>query len=453
MKNKSGPKNLPEEFAGEPQPQDEAKPLSELHPGEAAEVLQNLPAAEQAEALLNLEPPKAADILESLPDDRAAAAIMDMAPEDASAIVQEMQTDEQVDLLQDVSEEHAESILEQIDEKDAQVARKLLEYAEDTAGGLMQREYIPIYKEKNAKEVILHLQVESEKYKDYPATYLYVVDGKGRLNGVVSMRSLLLNKPGATVKELTNTEFVSVPASMPGQELVKVFRKYHYLAVPVLDEEGVLLGVVTEDDAMRFAEEEADEELLRFSGIVKGDEFRDMPFFPRSWRRLSWLSINIILNCVAASVIAYYQDTLQAVIALAVFLPIISDMSGCSGNQAVAVSIRELSLDRIRPGNFLWVLGKEASIGLLNGLALGTIIGLIAFAWKGSVLLGAIVGAALWINTIVAVSIGGMTPLLLRSINQDPAIASSPILTTLTDMCGFFVLLTLATKYVHLLPQ
>ena len=296
MKSKPDPEDLPEDFSGEPVSQNVEKPLAELHPGEAAEVLQNLPASEQAEVLLNLEAPHAADILESLPDDKAAAAVMDMEPEDASVIVQEMQTDEQVDLLQDVSEEHAESILDQIDAKDAQAARKLLKYGEDSAGGLMQREYIPIYKERNAKEVILHLQTESEKYKDYPATYLHVVDATGRLNGVVSMRSLLLNKPDTTVKKLANTEFISVPASMPGQELVKV--------------------------------------------------------------------------------------------------------CGCSENQAAAVSIRELSLDRIRPGSFLRVLGKEASIGLLKGLALGIIIGLIAFAWKRNFLLGDIVGAALWINTI-----------------------------------------------------
>jgi magnesium transporter len=233
--------------------------------------------------------------------------------------------------------------------------------------------------------------------------------------------------------------------------LVKVFRRYHYLAVPVISDDGTLLGVITQDDALRVAEKQADEELLRFTGIAGGDEFRVMPLRRRSGRRLSWLSINILLNVVAASVIALYQETLQAVIALAVFLPIISDMSGCSGNQAVAVSIRELSLDRIRPRDFLWVAGKELSVGLFNGLALGMIIGLVAWIWKGNGWLGAIVGAALWINTLVAVTIGGLVPLILRRFRQDPAIASGAILTTLTDMCGFFMVLGLASRYLHLL--
>jgi magnesium transporter len=176
-----------------------------------------------------------------------------------------------------------------------------------------------------------------------------------------------------------------------------------------------------------------------------------MPLRKRSGRRLSWLSVNILLNVLAASVIAVYQDTLREVIALAVFLPIISDMSGCSGNQAVAVSIRELSLGRVAAHQLFWVLKKEMAVGILNGLVLGLLIGLIAWLWKGNVALGLVIGGALWINTLVAVSIGGLVPLILHRFKQDPAIASSPILTTLTDMCGFFIVLTTANQFLPLL--
>jgi magnesium transporter len=194
----------------------------------------------------------------------------------------------------------------------------------------------------------------------------------------------------------------------------------------------------------------SEDAFLKTQGIVSGEEFRSMPVLRRARRRLAWLSANIVLNIVAASVIAMYQDTIAAVIALAVFLPIISDMSGCSGNQAVAVSMRELTLGLLRPSEFLRVWRKEAAVGLLNGLALGLLIGVVAWAWKGNWVLGLVVGGAMMLNTLVAVSIGGTVPLALRRMGIDPALASGPILTTVTDMCGFFLLLSIAAA---LLPR
>ena len=170
-----------------------------------------------------------------------------------------------------------------------------------------------------------------------------------------------------------------------------------------------------------------------------------MPLLVRSGRRLSWLSLNIILNIIAASVIAMYQDTLAAAIALAVFLPMVSDMSGCSGNQAVAVSMRELSLGLVRPVELLWVLTKEAGVGIINGLSLGCLLGAVAYVWKGNAFLGLVVGGAMALNTLVAVSLGGMIPLVLKRMKLDPALVSSPLLTTVTDMCGFFFVLSFAS--------
>ena len=190
---------------------------------------------------------------------------------------------------------------------------------------------------------------------------------------------------------------------------------------------------------------------MKTQGIVGGDELRSQPTWLRARRRLSWLSVNIGLNIAAASVIALYEDTLTAVIALAVFLPIVSDMSGCSGNQAVAVSMRELSLGLVRPAEVLRVWWQEVKVGLLNGVVLGVLLGIAAYLWKGTPLLGLVVGLALAINTLVAVSIGGTVPLILKRLGADPAVASGPVLTTLTDMCGFFLVLSLATAM--LLPS
>ena len=174
-----------------------------------------------------------------------------------------------------------------------------------------------------------------------------------------------------------------------------------------------------------------------------------MPLVTRSRRRLAWLSINIFLNIIAASVIAFYQETLEQVIALAVFLPIISDMSGCSGNQAVAVSMRELSLGLVSSKEVMRVWIKEVGVGLINGFALGCLIAMVAFLWKGNPWLGAVVGLAMLVNTIVAVSLGGTLPLVMRRLNMDPALASGPILTTVTDMCGFFLVLSCASMWIE----
>jgi magnesium transporter len=233
--------------------------------------------------------------------------------------------------------------------------------------------------------------------------------------------------------------------------LQRFFDRHSLFGVPAVDENGRLVGVVRTADVEQAAAERSSRSFLKFMGIVGGEELRSMPLRVRSLRRLSWLSVNILLNIVAASVIAFNQDTLAAVIALAVFLPIISDMSGCSGNQAVAVSMRELALGFIDSSDVWRVLGKEAAIGIINGIALGALLGVVGWLWQGNVALGFVVAVALAANTLIAVCFGGSIPLILRGLGQDPALASGPILTTITDMSGFLLVLTLAKAMLPML--
>jgi magnesium transporter len=236
---------------------------------------------------------------------------------------------------------------------------------------------------------------------------------------------------------------VNINASL--RDLKAFFSQYAFLGAPVTDDEGKLVGVIRSSSVREAANRQNNQLFLKFAGIVGGEESRNMSLFKRSSRRLSWLSINIVLNIIAASVIAIYQDTLEKAIVLAVFLPIISDMSGCSGNQAVAVSIRELTLGLVRPRELVRVLAKESAIGLINGIALGILLGGAAILWKGNPYLGLVVGVSLAANTLVAVSFGGLVPLILRGMRTDPALASGPLLTTVTDMCGFFFVLSFAS--------
>ena len=216
--------------------------------------------------------------------------------------------------------------------------------------------------------------------------------------------------------------------------------------MPVVDEQGSPLGVVSRAAVAEAALNRSEQESLARQRM--SDELRSMPTWFRSRRRLAWLSSNIVLNIIAASVISAYEETLAAVIAIAVFLPMVSDMSGCSGNQAVGVSMRELALGLARPADLFHVWKKEISVGVINGIVLGIMIGIVAWLWKGNPYLGLVIGLALAANTMIAVSIGGTVPLLLKRFGVDPAVASGPLLTTVTDMAGFFLVLSLATFFM-----
>jgi len=278
--------------------------------------------------------------------------------------------------------------------------------------------------------------------------YAYVLGHRDELLGVLPIRNLLFARRNQAARDIMIPEPITVSIETTTLELNNLFEEHHFLGLPVVDTNGTLLGVVDKEAAAEAMKEAATEDLLKFQGLMGKDELRSMPLGVRSRRRLSWLSINIVLNLISASVIAMHQDTLQAVIALAVFLPIISDMSGCSGNQAVAVSMRELSLELVSPREFWRVFVKESSVGLINGIVLGLLIGILAWVWKGNPALGAVVGAALALNTTVAVCVGGLVPLFLKAFKQDPALASGPILTTVTDMCGFLLILGLASAFL-----
>lgn len=258
------------------------------------------------------------------------------------------------------------------------------------------------------------------------------------------MRDLLLSSRQTPVVSVMIRQPLWVYSHTALVELEHFFNRHPLFGAPVTDDEGRMLGVVRRVDVEEAAEERANKTFLKFVGILGGEELRSSPLRTRSVRRLSWLSMNIVLNVIAASVIALNEETLKAVIALGVVMPIISDMSGCAGTQAIAVTMRELSLGLVRPKDLWRVLRKEVVLGVVNGVVLGVVLAVMGLAWKGSPAFGVVVGAALAINTLFACCAGGTIPLILNKLRFDPALASSPILTTLTDMGGFFLVLTFA---------
>ncbi len=422
--------------------------LEALPAADVARAISRLPIEDQGQLLTSLEPEDAADLVDCFVDAQAASMIEQLAPEAAAAILDELPSADQADLLSELEDEQAEAILQAMDPVEAVGARALSAYDHDVAGGLMLAEYLTFSRAATVRDVLGDLGESADKYRDYDVQYAYVVGTRNRLVGVLRLRDLLLARRGTPIEELMIADPVTVLDSTPLEELDDFFDAHHFIAVPVVDGQGTIVGVVRRNAVEEALGERGASDYRKSQGIVGGEELRTMPLLLRSRRRLSWLSINIVLNICAASIIAMHQDTLTAVIALAVFLPIISDMSGCSGNQAVAVSMREMTLGLVDSRELLRVLGKEATLGVINGLTLGALVAGVAWAWKGNPYLGLVVGIAMMANTIIAVSIGGTIPLILKRFNLDPALASGPILTTVTDMSGFMIVLGLASAMI-----
>lgn len=365
-------------------------------------------------------------------------------PETAANILHELPSDVRADFFAALTSEAAAPILALLPKSDVDAVHTLARYAPDVAGGVMATELLMYPETATVGHVTDDLRRNAAEYANYDIQYVYVTREDQSLAGVLRIRDLLLSDGGTVLADRMFKDPATVNHLASLKELRDTFELHRYLGLPVVDDDDRLVGVVRRAAVEEAIAQRTARQLRLVQGIIGGEEVRTMPVGLRSGRRLAWLSANIVLNVLAASVIVYFESTLARLIALAAFLPIISDMSGCSGNQAVAVSMRELSLGLVRPRETLWVWAKEVKVGLINGTALGLLLGLVAWLWRGNPVLGIIVGAALALNTVVAVSIGGTIPLVFKALGVDPALASGPILTTVTDICGFFFALGLA---------
>ncbi len=419
--------------------------IDKLTSSDMARALTRLDDEERNRLILLLEPEDAADLIEELEDSQGADIIEDLSADEAASIIDVMESDRRADILGEMDEEDAEAILSRMEPEEARDVRELLQYDEESAGGIMVTEYVSFPGHTNVGEALHKLRALAEEDSELMTQYVYVESGKGRLAGVLRLRDVLTAPSNRLLREIMVVNPVYVFTDTPLQELDDIFERYPFLGIPVVDETGVMVGVVRRADMEEAWGEAQGRSFLRFSGIVTGEELRSMPVMQRSGRRLAWLLLNMLLSIMAASVILGHQQTVERMFALVFFMPVICNMSGCSGNQAVAVSIRELILGLIRPEDYFHVWRKEVAIGLINGAALGAILGVVASVfWNESPFLGVVIGAAFSANIIVAVSLGGLIPLLLRKLKIDPALGAPPMLTTLTDMCGFFLVLTFA---------
>ncbi|MBM4187399.1 MAG: magnesium transporter [Gemmatimonadetes bacterium] len=395
-----------------------------LPPSLSGQALWELPQEEHPEeTLAALEPEEAAEIVEGLPDDDAADLLGELEPEEQRLILSKLEDPEQ---REDVEE--------------------LLQYDPESAGGLMTAHVVTVSVSESVAEALDAVRRQADQVEDFSEAY--VVDADRRLTGVMSFKRLVLAPPDRSVREVMEELDATVPPEMDQEEVARLMARYNVSAIPVIDRDQRLLGRITFDDVTDVVEAEATEDLLKFGG-VSADENLGAEWRVATRSRLRWLLVNLGTAAGGALVVWMLQGTLDRIWTLAIFMPIVGGLGGNTGTQALAVTIRRLSLGQISPAEFREVVGKEMLVGMANGLVIGLLAGgaalAVASATGQTPWLGAVVFMAMAGNLLVAGTLGSFVPLLLQRFGIDPAIASSVFVTALTDMCGFALLLGLAS--------
>lgn len=437
-----------EEFLRASSDQDVSQLLEELHAADIADLVERLDEKNQARIMGLLETSRAAEVL-SLVEEYHQSGVVEAIPEEKlPEIVDEMDSDDAADILDDLPKEEAEEILGAMPKEESEEVRHLLSYPEDTAGGLMQTELVDVTPEMTLAEAAQRVRELAHEVDD--VQNIYAVDGKGMLRGVLPLQKLILESPEKQIKDLLSDQYFSVTADVDQEKIAEMFRKYDLLALPVTDEKGTLLGRIMVDDIVDVIQEEASEDIYRLAGVDTEEHVSDSPF--RSMRlRLPWLLMNVFTAMVAASVVGFFQDTIQKAVILAVFMPIVASVGGNAGTQSLAVITRGIALGELEFGNAKKALFKEILAGVLNGILIGAFLAAVGLFWAGSPVLGYALGLAVICNMFVATLAGTAIPLLLKWLKVDPALASGVIVTTCTDMAGFFSFLGLATLFMHYL--
>ena len=424
--------------------------LQKQHPSDVAQVFGELPDKER-EATFSLLAERngrlAMEALSELGPEAGAAVLATRASNEIARLAQEIPSDDAASLIDHLPKELSAAVLDLMRPKESGVVENLLEYDEQTAGRIMNPHVFALSEDMTVGEAITELQTNRDVEMVF---YLYVVDERRHLVGVVSLRRLLLVSPETPLKRIMTTDLITARVDMDQEEVARQVASYNLLAIPVVDEENKLVGVITVDDVIDVIKDEATEDIYRLAGVA-GDERAFTPPLESLRKRLPWLSVNLATAFMAASVVALFEGTIERVTALAVFMPIVAGMGGNAATQTLTVIVRGIALGELTWRNSRKTLMKEAVVGVGNGIVLGVIAAVVAWVTRGSPVLGLILCAAMIINMFVAATAGTLVPLGLRAANVDPALASSVFITTLTDVFGFFSFLGLATVFIRYL--
>ena len=416
------------------------------HPGDAARAIETLPAPEAARILSELSTKSAGAVLERVAAAPAAAILASVGPELTRDFLALLKPRQAAAILHNLEDAAREAAIAGVPAAEARRIRSLLQYPPDTAGGMMEPQITTISEDLTASQAVATLR----RAKRHTLYYLYVTDRDGRLAGVLNMRELLLAAPRDPIAPLVHREVVTVPATMTREEVTELVRQRRFVALPVVDSDGFLLGVVKPDEILEALQEEAFGDLQKMVGAGE-DERALSPVSMVVRKRLPWLYVNLLTAFLAAAVVGLFEATIQQVTALAVLLPVVAGQGGNTGAQALAVVMRGLALRELVPGTTRSLLVKEVLGALLNGIGVAVATGAAVYLWDGRLGLVLIISLAMIVNMTAAGLAGAVIPLALRAAGRDPAQSASIFLTTVTDVVGFAAFLGFAVLFMPML--
>lgn len=418
--------------------------LLALHPADQADAVAELSPEQRAPLLTRMSREQLADLIEYLKEEPRQSIIAELDPAALGAVLDEADQDVAVDVLHGLAPDQARSVLRAM--RTAPEVAPLLPYPDDSAGGRMTRDFVALNKEWTVDQALDYLR--RTKREAEQAFYLYVVDNDHKLEGVVSLRQLVVARPEEHIGELMTPEVVSVYAGDDQEEVARQIQHYNFVALPVVDDLGHLLGVVSVDDLMDVAQEEATEDMYQMVGLGT-QETVFSPVRLAARRRIPWLLVNLATAFISALIVSAFEETIVAVAALAAFMPVVAGHGGNTGTQAITLVVRGLALDEVEPSDATRVLWKEVRFGLLHGALVGLLSAVLALLLTQNGWLAGIVFCAMLGNVVLAAVVGSLLPLLMKRLGIDPALASAIWLTTFTDVMGFLILLGLGAVLIE----
>lgn len=421
-----------------------------VHPSDLVELIDNLNDEQKKELFELLSDEDAALIIQEMEEFDQVSLLRLLTKHRASAILKEMAIDDAADLLGELSPGEVKELLSLIEEE-AEEIRGLLKYPEDTAGGIMTTDFIALSEDITVEEAIIRLRdIAPEAEIIY---YVYVVDSETKLSGVLSLRDLIAAEDGTILRQIMYRNVVSVTPQMDQEEVARVVARYDLLAVPVVDEEQRLLGIITVDDIIDVIEEEATEDIYRLAGTseVEGVNILDASVINIASKRLPWLLLSLLGGLLSGSVIGAFETTLQSIVILAIFIPVIMDMGGNVGTQSSTIFVRGLATGEIGNKDVWRYFFREVKVGFFMGIFNGVIISAVAWLWQGIPVLGLVVGISMFITITFAALIGTLVPMFFNYYGVDPAISAGPFVTTIKDVTGLLIYFYTASFFIKYL--
>ena len=418
--------------------------LNGLSPGDVAHLLESSPPKFRHTLWHMVEVEQEGEVLGELSDELRAHFLSDMDAAEVAQITEDLADDDIADILQQLPDRVTREVLNAMDHQDRARLEQVMLYPDDIAGGLMNTDTITIRARLTLDVVLRYLR----RHDEIPemTDNLIVVNRSDQFIGLLSLRTLLVSDPSASVREMMATDVEPIPVNMPDTEVARLFERNDWVSAPVVDDNGKLLGRITIDDVVDVIREDADHSFMSMAGL---DEEEDTfaPLSRTTPRRAVWLGINLITAFIAASVINLFQGTIEKVVALAVLMPIVASMGGIAGTQTLTVLVRGIAMGQVGRHNQAWLINREVLNGLINGVLWAAVVAVAASLWFDDWNIGIIIAAAMVINLVTAAFMGAILPLLMTRIKIDPALAGGVVLTTVTDVVGFVSFLGLATLY------